>query len=136
MGIGNRIKKYRLNKGLKGVEFSKIIGISSGSLSELEKENTKPSADTIISIINKTDINVYWLLIGKGEMEVSNLFKYDLLKQTIKTVEDIFKEKDIALQSDKKAEMIVFLFEDLLKKEVKIEDLREKIIKLMKFVSK
>lgn len=66
--IGQKIREYRLAKGLKVKEFAPLIGISQGSLSEIENGKTKPSADTVISIILKTGVSPWWLLADRGEM--------------------------------------------------------------------
>ncbi len=66
MAIGKRIKGFRAKKGLKVRELSEMIGISQGTLSDIENEKTKPSADTLSLIIRHTDINPGWLLTGHG----------------------------------------------------------------------
>lgn len=65
--IGSRIKQFRKIIGLKTKDFSSLIGISQGALSGLENEKSKPSADTLSSIVQHTDINPVWLLTGEGE---------------------------------------------------------------------
>ncbi|MCE3203123.1 helix-turn-helix domain-containing protein [Paenibacillus sonchi] len=47
--IGERIKAFRKLHNLSQVEFSTALGISQGHLSEIEKGNSKPSADTLIA---------------------------------------------------------------------------------------
>ena len=136
MGIGKRIKKYRLHKKLKGTELSKIINISQSALSEIENENTRPSSDTIISLVTNTDINPYWLLKGEGEIEeVSMSLKLDLLREIIQTVEELSREKKLSLQPPEKAKLIVFSFEELLENKTKKEDLEERVLRLMKLFS-
>jgi transcriptional regulator with XRE-family HTH domain len=49
---------------MKIVDFAKQIGISQGSLSDIENEKTKPSAETLSSIVRNTDIDATWLLTG------------------------------------------------------------------------
>ena len=66
MTIGKRIKNYRLKQNLKVKELSEKIGISQGTLSDIENDKTKPSADTLSLIIRHTDINPGWLLTGRG----------------------------------------------------------------------
>ena len=67
MGIGQRLKEYRKIKGIRTItSFSETIGISQGSLSDIENEKTFPSADTLQKIIQNTDINAHWLLTGEG----------------------------------------------------------------------
>jgi phage repressor protein C with HTH and peptisase S24 domain len=73
MGVGKRIREFRKLKGLTVQEFAKLIGISQGSLSDIENEKTKPSADTISSLVRNTDINPTWLLTGEGPMFRENL---------------------------------------------------------------
>ncbi|WP_183355984.1 helix-turn-helix domain-containing protein [Geomonas silvestris] len=64
--IGSRIADYRRGLKFKVAEFARIIGISQGSLSDIENNKTKPSADTIEAIVRNTDINPGWLLTGVG----------------------------------------------------------------------
>ena len=137
MGIGKRIKKYRLYKGLKAIELSKIINISQGSLSEIENENTKPSADTITSLVTNTDIEPHWLLTGEGKMLISESapLRLDLMKNVIEIVEKTFIKNRLSLQPNKKAELIILLFEELVENETKIQHLEERILRLMKFFS-
>lgn len=66
--IGKRIQDYRMFLRLKVGEFAKLIGISQGSLSDIENIKTKPSADTIAAIVRNTDIRPEWLLTGEGPM--------------------------------------------------------------------
>lgn len=68
--IGARIRDYRQRKGLKVADFAKLIGISQGSLSDIENGKTKPSADTLASIIRNTDIDSKWLMIGEGDISI------------------------------------------------------------------
>ncbi|HEY3309880.1 MAG TPA: helix-turn-helix transcriptional regulator [Desulfuromonadaceae bacterium] len=66
--IGKRIQEYRMSLRLKVGEFARTIGISQGSLSDIENIKTKPSADTLEAIIRNTDINPGWLFTGDGPM--------------------------------------------------------------------
>lgn len=63
--IGRRIREYRQGREIKIADFAKQIGISQGSLSDIENEKTKPSAETISSIVRNTDIDATWLLTGE-----------------------------------------------------------------------
>lgn len=68
INIGERIKEYRRSKNLTMGQLSKIIGISQGSISDLENSKSKPSSDTFESFLRHTDINLRWLITGEGEM--------------------------------------------------------------------
>ena len=100
---GNRIKKYRKLKGFKTKEFAKIIGISQGGLSGLETGKSKPSADTLSSIVQHTNINPVWLLTGKGEMihEEALIKKevgiHPIVARHIEVIRE-FQQKELALK--------------------------------------
>ncbi|WP_281889561.1 helix-turn-helix domain-containing protein [Paenibacillus sp. YYML68] len=61
--IGEKIKAFRKLHNLSHVEFSTALGISQGNLNEIEKGNSKPSADTLIALRNKYGFDLNWLLI-------------------------------------------------------------------------
>lgn len=65
--ISGRITFIRLSLGLKQAEFSNIIGISKGNLSDLENNRYKPSYQAIVKIVDNFKVNPHWLLTGKGE---------------------------------------------------------------------
>ncbi|WHX48558.1 helix-turn-helix transcriptional regulator [Paenibacillus woosongensis] len=45
-------------------EFSHLIGVSQGTLSELEQNKYNPSLETILAIIKVFNVNAMWLLFG------------------------------------------------------------------------
>lgn len=51
---------------MKSYELAKLIKISQGSLSDIENEKSLPSADTIAKLYQFTNLNIVWLLTGKG----------------------------------------------------------------------
>lgn len=59
--IGQKIKKIRKAREMNQVEFSSGLGISQGRLSEIEKDITKPSAETIIALRKRYSIDLNWL---------------------------------------------------------------------------
>jgi transcriptional regulator with XRE-family HTH domain len=65
--LGERLRRYRKMRNMNGIAFSSIIGISQGSLSDIETNKTKPSTKTLAGLIRNTDINIEWLLTGEGE---------------------------------------------------------------------
>lgn len=48
--IGANIRKLRKLNRLNQIEFSTLIGISQGNLSEIEQGNCNPSLDTLLSL--------------------------------------------------------------------------------------
>lgn len=67
MTLGQRIKNIRKRNKLNQVEFAKIIGVSQGTLSELEQDKYKPSIETIISIHKVFKVDLEWLLVNPNE---------------------------------------------------------------------
>ena len=59
--------------GFRGYQFAKVIGISQGSLSDIENEKSLPSADTLAKIEKKTTLNIVGVLLDKGAIEKLNV---------------------------------------------------------------
>lgn len=64
-GIGPRMRVWRKDEHLKGYEFAKLIGISQGSLSDIENNKSDPSAHTLVKFLTRTDVDWQWLLTGE-----------------------------------------------------------------------
>jgi transcriptional regulator with XRE-family HTH domain len=138
--IGNRIRKYRLSKEHTVKVMADIIGISQGTLSDIENGKSKPSADTLSSIVRRTDINPFWLLTGGDEMITSGLKQppdLDFMKEVIETVETILGQESKRLAPDKKANLVALIYETMLKEEAGLTGAkREKFLKnsVIKFI--
>jgi len=65
IGIGFRIREWRKKAGMKCFELAKKLKVSQGALSEIENEKSTPSAATIVAFMEHTDIDIYWMLLGK-----------------------------------------------------------------------
>ena len=63
--FGVRLQNFRQERGLTGKQFAEIIGISQGSLSELENGKREPSGKVFHGIVENTDIDISWLITGK-----------------------------------------------------------------------
>jgi len=73
--FGGRLNLYRESINYNIIEFSKLLNISQGSLSDIENNKAKPSYGPINELIQKTDINIYWLFTGNGEMRDTNRYR-------------------------------------------------------------
>ncbi|WP_051531192.1 helix-turn-helix transcriptional regulator [Clostridiisalibacter paucivorans] len=62
--IGSRFKFLRKSKALTQWEFAKSVGISQGTLSDIEKNKYKPSVDTILSVSQYFNVSTDWILTG------------------------------------------------------------------------
>ena len=67
--LGSRLRQWRKTLPLKSFELAKLIRISQGSLSDIENNKSLPSADTIAKLYQHTDLNIIWLLTGKGPVK-------------------------------------------------------------------
>ncbi|CAI2719556.1 helix-turn-helix domain-containing protein [Nitrospina watsonii] len=66
--LGSRLRQWRKTIPMKSYELAKLIKISQGSLSDIENEKSLPSADTIAKLYQFSNLNIVWLLTGKGPM--------------------------------------------------------------------
>ncbi|SDW48462.1 helix-turn-helix domain-containing protein [Paenibacillus sp. CF384] len=74
--IGGNIRRLRKLNMLNQNEFSRKIGISQGSLSDIESGKCKPSIDTVVSIHQTFNCSLEMLLAGNerlGDKDLSDL---------------------------------------------------------------
>ncbi|MGG4449486.1 helix-turn-helix domain-containing protein [Brevibacillus porteri] len=62
--LGERIREIRKKNQMNQIESSNQIGVSQGTLSELEQNKYNPSLETILAIIKEFNVNATWLLFG------------------------------------------------------------------------
>lgn len=107
--VGKRLKSYRKHSMLKLVELSKKVRVSQGSLSDLENGKSLPSATTLANLCMFSDINIYWVLTGRGPMirqepehggdldlpsEYDELMQDRMLKKLIEKVVRVYRRGD------------------------------------------
>lgn len=140
--FGERLKQFRLAQGMKANQFAEVVGISQSSLSEIENQNTNPSAETLSLVVRNTNINAFWLLTGEGTMfsEIGEkkpltTISIDSMREVIEAVEEIFQKEKYHLPPKKKAELIMLLYEELMDKDFNKSAISGKIIKLVRLAS-
>lgn len=74
MTLGEKIKSIRKVNKFNQSDFSKRIGISQGTLSELETDKYLPSLETIISLKSIFNVDLEWLLVDTIKDENSGVF--------------------------------------------------------------
>ena len=67
--LGDRLKAWRREHGLKSFQLAKQLRISVGSYSDIENGKSFPSARTLTAAIEHTDIDVIWLLTGENSAD-------------------------------------------------------------------
>lgn len=69
----DRIRKLLLNEGLTSGAFADEIGVQRSSLSHILNGRNNPSLDFVIKTKNRFHkLNLTWLLLGEGEMYLSD----------------------------------------------------------------
>ncbi len=121
---GQRLRAWRKSVPFKLMQLSAKIHVSQGSLSDLENDKSLPSATTLANLSLYTDLNIYWLLTGKGPVlkgpdpemerttEASQLYEEFIfmmqdrkLKAVVEKLIQIYREGD----AGKKAQITGFL---------------------------
>jgi len=65
--VGTRLRTWRkINTDMKAYQLAKRLKISQGSMSDIENNISLPSATTLASLHNNTNISIIWLLTAKG----------------------------------------------------------------------
>lgn len=67
--IGNRIKKYRKQKGFTQAQLAEIIDISTIHMSHLETGSVAMSLECMIKVCNALEVSPDDLLIGEFELD-------------------------------------------------------------------
>lgn len=67
--VAERLGKYIVFKGISYYAFENDLGVSRGSISKAVKENKSIGSNVLENILIKySDLNVEWLLTGRGNM--------------------------------------------------------------------
>lgn len=72
-----KMKYIRKLDKLNQTEFSQIIGVSQGALSDLEKDKYKPSLETVVTLKEKFDVDLDWFLFDQCAI-VSNSERFNV----------------------------------------------------------
>ena len=67
IGVGERIRKVREERGMSIQEFAKAIGISEKKLEEFEKGVSRPCDATLVYIAKRFNVDYRWLALGEKE---------------------------------------------------------------------
>jgi transcriptional regulator with XRE-family HTH domain len=66
--FAERLKLTRETLKLKQKEFAARLNISAASYSEIESGKYKPNYEFIYNLAKEFNVNLYYLLFGKGDM--------------------------------------------------------------------
>lgn len=68
----NRFKEFRKTLKLNQEELANKLEIPYQTISKYERGENKPSADVLTKLGEKCNLNIDWLLTGRGEMFINN----------------------------------------------------------------
>lgn len=141
IGIGLRLKEMREALGLDQAEFGKSIGIASrDTIYRWEKENGYPPGNVLHAINDKYGINIDWIVTGRGSMKGEATraprvkppqLDTDVLNQVIVGVEKALAGIRRVLKPEKKAELIILLYEHFVAKDEVEEETIERWLKVV-----
>lgn len=106
--IGKRFKHLRKTIKMNQVNFAQAIGISQGTLSDIEKCKFKPSIETVISASVYFNISTDWLLKGSGLGPGEKPFQVTQPKE-ISPIEREIIDKTRELDDEGKLEVLHFV---------------------------
>lgn len=66
--IGNRLKKVRKSIDLTLNDIKEISGFSIPTISDIERGKNKPNLEYLLLLAEKFNVNLNWVLTGKGAM--------------------------------------------------------------------
>ena len=124
--LSERLKLIRVQLGLSQKEIALALGIALKSWQLYETGASIPGAKVLEALLSKFDVNVNWLLTGKGHVDFRETdidYDRELMSQAISTLENCLAKKDLVLDSVKKGKVAVKLFESLKRSGVQAENL-------------
>ena len=65
---GERLKAVRKQLGVNQQELGEALKINASAISQMEHNHIKPSLDTMILLSQKYNVDLHWLITGKGDM--------------------------------------------------------------------
>ncbi len=75
--MNNRLKQFRIALKLQQGEFAQKLGIYQQQLSKYEGGHNKPSIEFLIKLNEIFNLNIDWLLTGKGNMFINQPQEYE-----------------------------------------------------------
>ena len=86
VALGRRIAALRKNMNCTQLEFSEMLFVNRGYLSQIEIGHRKPSLELIVDIADLTGADMNYLVLGKGQS--------DSIKTELRTVIDMLNAID------------------------------------------
>jgi transcriptional regulator with XRE-family HTH domain len=139
LNIQNRLKEVRKHFDMTQTDFANIFGLKQGHYSKYELGQLELSTSMLVTINQKFNIDIHWLLTGIGSMfyvtgaeHTPNLpIDIELMQETIAMAQRVLEKKRVKLKPDKFAQVVIELYKFTLVTESKMADNNvEKLLKL------
>ena len=69
--IGDKIRKFRLEKGINQVDFVAALDIDRSSLSKIENNKLKPGRELLIKMSKELNVSLDWLTSEQDHKELA-----------------------------------------------------------------
>ena len=66
--FSKQLRRFRLGSGLKQKDIATFLGVTPTAISDYESGKRTPSLDMIVLLADRYDLNLSWLITGKGDM--------------------------------------------------------------------
>lgn len=81
--LANQLKIFRKNNNISADEMAKAINAKPSTIYNYENGYSKPNVDVLNILIEKYNLNINWLLTGKGSMFLENKNTFELKQKNI-----------------------------------------------------
>ena len=81
-----RIKQIRLSMNINQTSYAELTNTSQSNISKYERGELKPTLEFLISLHEKLNVNINWVLTGKGSMfnhDVQSDIDIDSIKHAV-----------------------------------------------------
>ncbi len=129
MLIGDRLKKFRNYLKLTQRSVAETLNCNQATIADYEKGRILPSIKVLYNITENYNLDINWLLTGKGEMFLAESGETSKDERIMQLENEIAKiKKDISLLEKENKELNIEFFERFLKFfNLKKEDIFAKI---------
>jgi transcriptional regulator with XRE-family HTH domain len=93
--IGKRLRLIREKIGITQAEVGAKLGIQSQHVSKYERGETVPTWENLIKLIELYDVNINWLLTGKGSIFLSPVNYSIQEEKNVSAVRDLEPDNQI-----------------------------------------
>jgi transcriptional regulator with XRE-family HTH domain len=116
---GKRVKEYRKSKEWSQQQLADLLGVSRSYLGDIEAGRSEPSTNFLTAITTKTDASSDWILTGEGKMQKGKTTEPQTATEVdsnrlflaIETVEEGLQETHRTMEPDKKAHLVMAVYE-------------------------